>query len=237
MIDGLSVAVVIPCRNEESALNKILPTMPNEIDEIIVVDNNSTDRTADVAQSLGAKVLREHRVGYGYALRTGMQAATSDIIVTIDGDGTYPIHCTRLVVNEMVARKIDFVSCTRMPRQDTGERLWVRIFGVKVLNIFVNLLYNYPMRDCLSGMMVMYRDKFSDRSYEEGDWNLNVEIKLIALVDPKIRFTEIHIPYHDRVLEQSKQQIFITGFKHLWYLFRFRFTRAKRYKMASIETA
>lgn len=234
MIDGLSIAVVIPCRNEESALHNILPTMPKEIDEIIVVDNNSTDRTAEVAESLGAKVLRERRVGYGYALRTGIHAATSDIIVTIDGDGTYPIQCTHSLVTEMVAKKIDFVSCTRMPRQDTGERLWVRIFGVVVLNIFVRLLYNYPMRDCLSGMMLMYRDKFSDRAYEEGDWNLNVEIKLIALVDPKIRFAEIHIPYHDRVLEQSKQQIFITGFKHLWYLFRFRFTRVKRYrKLAS----
>ncbi|HZV11974.1 MAG TPA: glycosyltransferase family 2 protein, partial [Candidatus Kapabacteria bacterium] len=159
MIDGLSITAVIPCRNEESALNNILPTMPKEIDEVIVVDNNSTDRTVAVAESYGAKVLREPRVGYGYALRTGIHAATNDIIVTMDGDGTYPIHCTRSLVNEMVSRNIDFISCTRMPRQDTGEKLWVRMFGVKVLNIFVRLLYNYPMRDCLSGMMIMRRDQ------------------------------------------------------------------------------
>ena len=224
----------MPCRNEEHILDEIFRSLPREIDEVIVVDNRSTDRSMAIAASHGAKVISElrtdHGVGYGYALQTGIAAAQSDIVFTMDADGTYPSERIGPLVTEMLSSGLDFVSCCRLPREEEDEKLWIRIFGVVVLNTMVRILYGFPMRDCLSGMMVMQTKKFTNRPFQEGGWNFSLELKLVALCDPSVRFAEIHIPYHDRVVNQSKQQIFVTGFKHLWYLFRFRFTRLKKVK-------
>src|SRR6266849_3592740 len=84
------ITVVIPCLNEEVGIQKVLARMPRFVDEIIVVDNNSTDRTAQVAQQMGARVVYERIRGYGRAYKTGLMKARGDIIVTLDGDQSYP---------------------------------------------------------------------------------------------------------------------------------------------------
>ena len=89
MYKGRSITVIIPCLNEEQGIEQILRAMPEFVDEVVVVDNNSTDRTSDVAASLGAKVVREEVRGYGRAYKRGFADATSDIIITLDGDHFY----------------------------------------------------------------------------------------------------------------------------------------------------
>src|SRR5438477_5916287 len=82
---GQKITVIIPCLNEEQGIEQILRRMPEFVDETIVVDNGSTDRTADIARSLGAQVIREEVRGYGRSYRRGFANATGDIIVTLDG--------------------------------------------------------------------------------------------------------------------------------------------------------
>ena len=72
---GLTISVVIPCYNEEDGIRYVLERMPPYVDEVIVVDNNCTDRTASVAASLGAQVVVERRAGYGYAYQGGFPHA------------------------------------------------------------------------------------------------------------------------------------------------------------------
>ena len=83
MYKGQSITVIIPCLNEEAGIEKVLRAMPEYVDEIIVVDNGSTDRTAEVAAGFGAKVIREELRGYGRAYRRGFSCATSDLIITL----------------------------------------------------------------------------------------------------------------------------------------------------------
>lgn len=71
MYRNLRLSIVIPCLNEESGLPAVLRTIPSFVDEVVVVDNNSTDRTAEVARAMGARVILELERGYGRALRTG----------------------------------------------------------------------------------------------------------------------------------------------------------------------
>jgi len=87
---SLTISVVIPCYNEEDGVREVIGRMPKAVDEVVVVDNNCTDRTAAVATSLGAKVVTEPTPGYGAAYKAGLKAATGDLVVTLDGDGTYP---------------------------------------------------------------------------------------------------------------------------------------------------
>ena len=90
MYKGQSITVIIPCLNEEQGIEQVLRAMPEFVDEVIVVDNASTDRTSEVAARLGAKVIREDVRGYGRSYKRGFAVATGDLIVTLDGDHSYP---------------------------------------------------------------------------------------------------------------------------------------------------
>ena len=81
----LRLSVVIPCYNEEDGVREVIGRIPKFVDEIVVVDNNCTDRTAEVATSLGARVVFEKRAGYGAAYKAGLAAATGDVVITMDG--------------------------------------------------------------------------------------------------------------------------------------------------------
>ena len=98
MFSGKRISVVIPCHNEEAGIRAVIERMPRPlVDEIVVVNNASTDRTEEVALELGAKVVREEKKGYGNAYKAGLAAASGDIIVTMDGDGTYPPDAIQLL--------------------------------------------------------------------------------------------------------------------------------------------
>lgn len=84
---NLSCDLVVPCRNEAPALPRLLRRVP-DLFTVIVVDNGSTDDTADVARSLGARVVKQPRPGYGSAVLAGLEVATAEIVAVIDGDGT-----------------------------------------------------------------------------------------------------------------------------------------------------
>ena len=92
------VSVVIPARNEERSLGMIIQRSLPFCDEVVVVDGHSTDGTVQVAKKHGVKVVHDHRKGKGDAIRVGAQAATQDVVVFIDADGSHdPADIPRLV--------------------------------------------------------------------------------------------------------------------------------------------
>ena len=227
IIKPYSISLVMPCKNEAKALTAALHLVSKQVDEIIVVDNRSTDKTAKVAKNLGAKVLYEPQnkdgIGYGFALRKGIKQATGDIIVCMDGDGSYPVGQIQNLVKLLDIKNLDFISCSRLPFKNPLDMSAIRIMGVKILNLFVNLLYEFKIKDSLSGMWVFRKEIVNNLSLSEGGWNFSLEIKLNAITNPAIKFAEIAIPYHDRVLDSSKQNLLKTGIEHLFFLFRKRF--------------
>lgn len=228
MLHNKKISLIIPCKDEAAALYTLLKKVPAFIDEVIVVDNNSRDNTAAVAKEAGAKVYTDKRtqdgVGYGYAHQTGLRHATGDIIVAMDGDGTYPIEKISEVISYMEKSEADFVSCARFPLEDRRAISLTRQAGVKLLNIQVSLLYGYRIKDILSGMWVMKRECAKKIKARSGDWNFSPEIKLAALSHPNIHFSEYHIPHAVRFNGMSKQQIWKTGFNHMSYIVKRRYT-------------
>ena len=91
MYKNLTISLVIPALNEEKGLSEILPLVPSLVDEVIVVDGGSKDKTVEVAKKYKAIVFRQKGNGYGSAYREGFGVAKGSIIVTADGDGTYPM--------------------------------------------------------------------------------------------------------------------------------------------------
>src|SRR3972149_3502376 len=151
------ISLVMPCYNEEHGLPEVFRDLPSLVDEVIVVDHNCTDCTAQVAREFGATVIFEKRQGYGAAYKAGLRAATGDIIVTMDGDGTYPRNFIPILLDVMIDEGFDFITCDRTGHKDKPSN-WLRVFGNDVLNFFIWLLFWFRVRDSQSGMWVFRRD-------------------------------------------------------------------------------
>lgn len=217
----------MPCKNESRSLLTVLERLPQEIDEVIVVDNNSSDRTKEVALRFSAKVLHEPRndkfgIGYGYALQKGIREARGDMVVCMDGDGSYPIKEVPQIIRELIRKNLDFISCNRLPFKEPKKMSVLRASGVRMLNNIIWLLFGYRIKDSLTGMWVFKNYIYKQLNPCEGGWDFSLEIKLKAISSNNIKFSEYHIPYNDRVLDLSKQKLFKTGFNHFLYLLRFR---------------
>jgi len=222
MIAGQSVTLIMPCYNEEEGVRLVIESLPDGIDEIIVVDNNCTDRTAEVASSLGARVIEEKRRGYGAAYKAGFAAATQDIIVTMDADATYPTGSIVSLVNTLQSENLDFISGSRFPLQDRQSMRPLNQLGNLGLTIATAILFFHPIRDSQSGMWVFRREILPKLRIESDGMPMSEEIKIEALRHPSVRFREIHIPYHERVGD-VKLSMWNDGIRNLLFLVRLRF--------------
>jgi len=219
---GLSISVVIPCYNEEEGVKYTIESLPDCVDEIVVVDNNSTDRTAEVAQSLGARVVFEKRKGYGAAYKAGLPAVTKDVTVTLDGDGTYPAEQIPELVDYLVDRELDFISASRFPLQNPKAMNFSNKVGNNVLTMAMFILYGKPVRDSQSGMWIFRSSVYPKLNVTSDGMPLSEEIKIEAIRNREVKFDEYQVNYHPRVGE-VKLEKWRDGFRNLWFLVKKRF--------------
>jgi glycosyltransferase involved in cell wall biosynthesis len=224
MYKGQSITVIIPCLNEEQGIGKVLHAMPPFVDEVIVVDNGSTDGTAAVAASLGAKVITEELRGYGRAYRRGFAAATGDLIVTLDGDHSYPIDGVSYLLEAFLHLDVDFLNASRFPVRDSRAMSFKHKFGNLVLSLATSILFFRWVRDSQSGMWVLRRSILEDMKLEADGMAFSEEIKIEAIRNRRIRFGEISILYSTR-LGEIKLSPWRDGVQNLVFLVRKRFFR------------
>ncbi len=218
MYQNQRISLVMPCLNEEQGLREIFRNLPTCVDEVIVVDNGSTDDTAAVARSFGATVVTEKQRGYGRAYKTGLRAAVGDIIVTMDGDGTYPRNFIPVLLDVMCDEGYDFISCDRTGHKDKPSN-WLRVFGNDVLNLFIFGLFFFKIRDSQSGMWVFRRELVSRMNLTSDTMAFSEEIKVEAFTLPGVRSKELPIFYKERH-GVSKLRIWRDGFYNLFFLFK-----------------
>jgi dolichol-phosphate hexosyltransferase len=224
MYKGQSITVIIPCLNEEQGIEKVLRAMPEFVDEVIVVDNASTDRTAEVAVRLGAKVIHEDVRGYGRSYRRGFAGATGDLIVTLDGDHSYPVDALSYLIEAFLHLNVDFLNASRFPVRDSSAMSFKHKFGNLVLSLAMSALYFRWVRDSQSGMWVLRRSILQDMVLVSDGMAFSEEIKIEAIRNPRIRFGEISILYSSR-LGEVKLNPWRDGIQNLLFLVRKRFRR------------
>lgn len=227
MYKSLSITVVIPCLNEEQGIESVLRVMPSFVDEVIVVDNGSTDRTAEVAHSYGAKVIREDVRGYGRAYKRGFRVATGDVIVTLDGDHSYPPDAISYLLEAFLHLEADFLNASRFPVRDRRSMSFKHKFGNLVLSFGMSLLFFRWVRDSQSGMWVFRRSILERMTLESDGMAFSEEIKIEALLDPMTRFEELSIMYSSR-LGEIKLNPWRDGIHNLLFLLKKRFARGRR---------
>ena len=224
MYKNQSITVIIPCLNEEQGIEKVLRAMPEFVDEVVVVDNNSTDRTSEVARSLGAKVLREEVRGYGRSYRRGFHDASGDLIVTLDGDHSYPVDALSYLLEAFLHLEVDFLNASRFPVRDPRAMSRKHKFGNLVLSVAMSLLFFRWVSDSQSGMWVLRRSILKEMKLVSDGMSFSEEIKLEAIRNPRIRFGEISIQYSSR-LGEKKLNPWRDGFQNLLFLAKKRFFR------------
>ena len=218
-----TVSVVIPCFNEEEGIAKVIDALPPSIDEVVVVDNNSTDRTADVAKERGARVVFEKRKGYGAAYKAGLPAVTGEITVTMDGDGTYPMEQIEACIDHLLDNGLDFVSASRFPLKNPSAMNFSNKVGNNLLTIASLLLFMRGIKDSQSGMWIYKSSVYPMLEPKSDGMPFSEEIKIAAIRHRGVKFDECHIDYHPRIGE-VKLDKWRDGIRNLLYLIKLRFT-------------
>jgi hypothetical protein len=227
MYKGQRITVVIPCLNEEQGVEQVLKRMPPFVDEVIVVDNGSTDRTSDVARASGAMVIREDVRGYGRSYKRGFSHADGDLIVTLDGDHSYPVDALSYLIEAFLHLDVDFLNASRFPVRDRQAMSFKHKVGNLILSLAMSLLFFRWVRDSQSGMWVFRRAILNEMDLESDGMAFSEEIKVEAIRNPKIRFGEISIQYTSR-LGEIKLNPWRDGLYNLWFLLKKRFALGRR---------
>ena len=152
------IAVLVPCLNEEAAIGKVVSDFRAALPDatVYVYDNNSTDRTGEVAAAAGAVVRRERRPGKGNVVRRMFKDVEADIYVMVDGDDTYEAAAAPALIRRLVDEQLDMVVGRRVETHQAAYRLGHR-FGNAFLTGLVRRLFGSPIDDMLSGYRVFSR--------------------------------------------------------------------------------
>lgn len=220
--DQLTVSVVIPCLNEEenieACVKQALGAIANAgLDgEVVVADNNSTDRSAEIAAAAGARVVPVPRPGYGAAYLGGFEAARGKYIVMGDADLTYDFNETPRFV-EHLENGADMVMGNRMNNIQPGAMPWLHQYiGNPLLSGFLNLLFHTGVRDAHCGMRAVRRDALPKLDLRTPGMEFASEM-VIRAAKENLVIEQFDIDYAPRGGE-SKLSTFRDGWRHLRFL-------------------
>jgi hypothetical protein len=194
----VSVAVIVPCYNEEVAIAKVVAdfraALPDAV--IYVYDNNSSDRTVDVARAAGAVVRSETLQGKGNVIRRMFADVEADAYVLVDGDDTYDAGAAPLMLEMLLAERLDMVNGVRVTDIAGAYRRGHRL-GNAVLTGIVGNIFGNRVTDMLSGYRVMSRRFVKSFPALASGFEVETELTVHAL-ELKMPVAEVPITYRDR---------------------------------------
>lgn len=221
MREGLAVAVLIPCYNEETAIGKTVAdfraALPDAV--IYVYDNNSTDGTVKAARAAGAVVRNEAHQGKGNVVRRMFADVDADIYVLVDGDATYDAPSAPAMISDLIENHRDMVVAARVDREDAAYRPGHRT-GNWLLTSFVATVFGKTFTDILSGYRVFSRRFVKSFPVLSGGFEIETELTVHSL-ELDLPVGEIKTPYFARLDgSESKLNTWRDGFRILWTIFR-----------------
>jgi glycosyltransferase involved in cell wall biosynthesis len=222
----MKVSVIIPALNEEKSIASVLRDIPRNIaTEVIVVDNGSTDRTAEVASSLGARVVSESRRGYGHACLKGISELQSpDIVVFLDADFSDFPQEMNLLVQPIIANKADLVIGSRtLGNHEKNAHPAHARFGNWLASTLIRLFFNFQYTDLGPFRAIRYESlqalQMKDRTF---GWTVEMQIKAIRKI---LRICEVPVSYRKRIGKSKVSGTIIgsvkAGSKIIWTIFKY----------------
>ncbi|WP_147678138.1 glycosyltransferase family 2 protein [Algibacter pacificus] len=223
------IKVIIPAYNEADSITHVINNIPTEVNEVIVVSNNSTDNTEANAKQAGATVLTETNKGYGYACLKGMDyiakaSKKPDIVVFLDGDySDYPEELTKIVA-PIINDNLDFVIGARVKAlREAGSMTKPQVFGNWLATTLMRLFFGAKFTDLGPFRAIKY-NKLLALNMEDKTYGWTVEMQLKALKQ-KLSYTEIPVNYRNRIgvskVSGTIKGAIFAGVKILGWIFKY----------------
>ena len=223
------IKVIIPAYNEADSIGKVIAEIPDFVDEIIVVSNNSTDMTEENAAQAGATVLKESRKGYGYACLKGMdyisnQEFKPDIIVFLDGDySDFPSEMDKIIA-PIINDNIDMVIGARVRSlREPGSMTFPQRFGNKLATTLMKLFFNANFTDLGPFRAIKY-EKLLQLNMQDKTYGWTVEMQLKA-IRQKFSYIEVPVHYKNRIgvskVSGTVKGAIFAGVKILGWIFKY----------------
>jgi len=195
---SLRIAVLLPCFNEEAAVASVVADFRKALPQaaIYVYDNNSTDRTAELARAAGAEVRSERRQGKGHVVRRMFADIDADIYVLADGDATYDAASAPRLIARLVEDHLDMVVGLRVDKAEAAYRKGHRT-GNWMLTRFLSSVFGQAFKDILSGYRVFSRRFIKSFPVLSDGFEIETELTVHAL-ELALPVAEIETPYYAR---------------------------------------
>jgi glycosyltransferase involved in cell wall biosynthesis len=177
------IAILIPCYNEELTVRQVVEGFQAELPEaeIYVYDNNSTDRTVEIARQAGARIGIERRQGKGFVVQTMFREVEADVYVMVDGDGTYPPAGVHALLQPVLVGEADMVVGSRLTATSESEFKRLNRIGNRFFLRTINFIFKRDLSDILSGYRVFNREFAKSIPLFGGGFETETELTIKAL--------------------------------------------------------
>ena len=194
------IAVLIPCYNEEQTIAKVVKDVKEALPEavIYVYNNNSKDRTAELAREAGAIVRDEYKQGKGNVIRRMFREIDAECYLMIDGDDTYPLNCAREMVDKVLTRNADMVVGDRLSSTYfTENKRPFHNFGNSLMRAGINSLFQSDIKDIMTGYRAFSYEFVKTFPVFSKGFEIETEMTIHAL-DKNFLLKEVSVNYRDR---------------------------------------
>ena len=217
-----TISLVIPAKNEEGGIAELIDLSRDFVDEIIVVDGHSSDKTRERALSKGAKVIFDNKKGKGDAYKVGIKESEGDIIVFMDADGSHDPGQIPALVEPIVKDETDFVIGSR---HKGGSDEWkgdldtyLRSVGGGFLTLLINYLWKSNLTECLNGFRAIKRNAALKLDLRANDFDIEQHM-IVQCLKKKYRVIEVASHECERKWGTSKLPTYRKGYLFFWRLF------------------
>ena len=222
------VAILIPCYNEEITIEKVVKDAFKAVPDadVYVYDNNSTDKTSEIAAKAGAIVRKAEQQGKGNVLKKMFKEIDADVYITIDGDDTYDFEQVPLMVDKVINEKVDMVIGDRLTSsffQNNNPRF--HSFGNRLVRFLVNHMFHYKFTDIMTGLRALSNNFVKSINIVSTGFQVETEFSIYA-AKHKLKIDTVEINYKDRPEgSYTKTKAVRDGLKIIWMIFRLKFKR------------